>query len=79
MSSECVQNILSKKLSKGQKASDQDLAIAHSECEKTRTAKLIKSSQMIRVAQIENQGKLLSAQLSAKSMMSFFDSKKRSF
>lgn len=29
---ECVQNILSKKLGPGQKATDQDLAIVHSEC-----------------------------------------------
>ncbi len=33
MASECVQNILSKKLSPGEKPTDQDLAIAFSECE----------------------------------------------
>jgi len=32
LSSECVSNILSKKLGPGEKPSDQDLAIAHSEC-----------------------------------------------
>ena len=46
---ECVQQILSKKLGKGEKPSDQDLAIAFSECrEKTQ-----------KIAQIKNQSVMI--------------------
>jgi hypothetical protein len=38
LSSECVSNILSKKLGPGEKASDQDLAIAHSECQEKKAS-----------------------------------------
>ena len=64
---ECVQQILSKKLGKGEKPSDQDLAIAFSECrEKTQ-----------KIAQIKNSSRILSAQLSGKSLNVFFNSKKK--
>lgn len=52
MSSKCVQSILSKKLSPGEKATDQDLAIAHSEC-RERKASLALQNLKIKLATLK--------------------------
>ncbi len=43
---ECVQNLLSKKLGPGQKASDQDLAIVHSECREKKASMALQNLKL---------------------------------
>ncbi len=74
MSHECVQKILSKKLSKGQKASDQDLAIAHSECRK-KEAKL--KTARLKIAKLNTNTKLLSAKLQSIKIGKLLEAKKK--
>lgn len=73
---ECVQRILSKKLTKGEKSSKQDLAIAHSECNKKKEAKL-KTAKMLNIAQLNIHTKLLSAKLQSIKIGKFLEAKKK--
>jgi hypothetical protein len=52
LSSECVSSILSKKLSPGEKPTDQDLAIAHSEC-RDKTASMALQNIKIKLANLK--------------------------
>lgn len=73
---ECVQRILSKKLSKGEKATDQDLAIAHSECNKEKAAKL-KTAKRIKIAKLNLHTTLLSAKLNSIRIGKLLEAKKK--
>ncbi len=64
---ECMQQILSKKLKPGQKATKQDLAIARSECEKKRE----------RIAKLNFNTKLLSAKLNSIIIGKLLEAKKK--
>jgi len=71
---ECVQRILSKKLSKGEKATDQDLAIAHSECNK-KEAKL--KTARLKIAKLNAHTRLLSAKLNSIRIGKLLEAKKK--
>ena len=70
---ECVQRILSKKLTKGKKATDQDLAIAHSECNKE--AKL--KTARLKIAKLNTHTRLLSAKLQSIKIGKLLEAKKK--
>lgn len=71
---ECVQRILSKKLTKGQKATNQDLAIAHSECNK-KEAKL--KTARLKIAKLNLHTRLLSAKLNSIKIGKLLEAKKK--
>jgi len=72
---ECVQRILSKKLTKGEKATDQDLAIAHSECNKQKEAKL--KTVRIKIAKLNKHTRLFSAKLNSIKIGKLLEAKKK--
>ena len=72
---ECVQRILSKKLTKGEKATDKDMAIAHSECNKKKEAKL--KTARLKIAKLNFNTKLLSAKLNSIKIGKFLEAKKK--
>lgn len=69
---ECVQRILSKKLTKGEKATTQDLAIAHSECKKDK----LKTARL-KIAKLNVHTRLLSAKLQSIKIAKLLEVKKK--
>ena len=70
---DCVQRILSKKLVKGEKATEQDLAMAHSECKKEARLKTAK----IKISKLNTHAKLLSAKLNSIRIGKILQAKKK--